>query len=243
DDPISKYIPNFPNGKRIELIHLLTHTSGIQRPIWHKEDSTTTDLMKEIENRKVHFRAGSKWDYQDANYMVLGYILEKVTGISLQDYIQKNIFDKANMVDSGFITSSLLTPISSVGYLKDGKSFNPIRVYNAKLLFGCGDIYSTANDLALFDQALIHGKLVSYPSLKEMLVPGSASTYGMGLYNKGNVIFSHGNLGGFEAIHSFYKDGTSIAILLNVRDTSVNIFKTLSGIHQILITMGKTISA
>jgi teichoic acid D-alanine hydrolase len=235
-DPVSKYIPHFPNGKRIKLIHLLSHTSGIKNPIWHIGDRTPQDLIKEISKRHVTFKPGTKWKYRDGNYMVLGYIIEKVTGMSLHEYIERNIFDKANMGDSGFISQRNPIPYRSVGYLKQGKHQIPIKYFNIPFLFGCGDIYSTAYDLALFDQSLLNGQLVSEKSLKEMFVPRSRSQYGLGLYIDSNVVYSRGVLGGFESIHAAYKDKTNIAILLNVRDKENDIHKILDDIHKIVST-------
>jgi teichoic acid D-alanine hydrolase len=234
EDPVSKYIPHFPNGKRIKLIHLLSHTSGIQNPIWHTRDLRPQDLIREIKKRHVTFRPGTKWEYRDANYMVLGYIVEKVAGMSLHDYIQFNIFDKANMGESGFITRSYTVPYNSVGYMKQGQQLLRVGNFTIPLLFGCGDIYSTAYDLSLFDQSLLNGNLVSNKSLKEMVTPRSKSKYGLGFYNNGNVFLSRGVLGGFESIHALYKDKTSIAILLNVRDKTINIHKTLREIHKLI---------
>jgi hypothetical protein len=147
------------------------------------------------------------------------------------------------MTDSGFITQNQPIPYQSVGYLKKGQYIIPKNHFNIPLLFGCGDIYTTAYDIAMFDQSLINGKLVSRKSLKEMKLPRSISKYGIGLYNKNNVIYSRGSLGGFEAIHGFYKDKSSIAILLNVRDKKVNIHKTLHDIHKIVSTQQKHLPA
>jgi teichoic acid D-alanine hydrolase len=235
-DPVSKFIPHFPNGKKIKLIHLLSHTSGIRNPIWHIGDKQPKDLIREIEKRNVTFEPGTKWDYKDGNYMVLGYIIEKITGVPLHEYIQWNIFDRAKMKESGFITQSNSIPYQSVGYLQQGRHMIPSNHFNVPLLFGCGDIYSTAYDLALFDQSLKNGELVSEKSLKEMLVPRTKSHYGLGFYIYPNVFFSRGVFGGFESIHATYKDNTYIEILLNVRDKQNNIHKTINDIHKIVIT-------
>ncbi|MDP4084018.1 MAG: serine hydrolase domain-containing protein [Bacillota bacterium] len=233
-DPISKFIPSFPNGKKIKLYHLLTHTSGIRPPIWHMNDQKPQDLMKEIEKRGVAFQPGEKWDYIDANYMVLGFVIEKVSNDSLHHYIQKNIFNKAHMRSSGFMTSKHPTSYTSVGYFKGVTHLIPKKNFTIPLLFGCGDIYSTTYDLSLFDQALMSGKLINRKSLTEMLKHGPRSSYGLGLYHRGKTIFSRGVLGGWESFHIMYKDKINIVILLNIRNRKANIQKLSNDIHTIV---------
>ncbi|MDP4169907.1 MAG: serine hydrolase domain-containing protein [Bacillota bacterium] len=225
NDPLSKYIPDFPNGNKIKLIYLLSHRSGIQKPKWHKGDTTPEALVKEIEKRPLLFQPGTQWDYKDANYMILGYILEKVTGTSLHDYIQKNIFNKAGMKHSGFITRQYPKLYTSTGYILDPVRMYPLGISNPYMLYGCGDIYTTAHDLSLYDQTLMKGDLVSMKSLEEIEKPLSSSHYGLGLYNNGSVISSRGVLGGWESLHLYFKDKTSIVLLLNERHKKSDIYK------------------
>jgi CubicO group peptidase (beta-lactamase class C family) len=234
NDPVTKFIAHFPNGNKIKLIHLLTHTSGIQPPIWQKGDTTPVSLVREIKKRPIRFPAGTKWDYKDANYMVLGYIVEKVTGIPLHEYIQKNIFDKVYMKDSGFITPKFLAPYTSIGYTKEGLLLHSTNTFNTYLLYGCGDIYMTAYDLCLYDEALMNGKLVSPKSLKMIRTPGSTSNYGLGLYTYSHAAFSRGVLGGWESLHVYYNDQTSIVLLLNIRNKGTDIYKIAADIHRLL---------
>ncbi|OIK16424.1 hypothetical protein BIV60_05275 [Bacillus sp. MUM 116] len=233
-DPLSKYIPNFPNGREIKLVHLLSHTSGIQKPRLQIWDTTPKDIIKEVEKRPLKFHPGARWDYEDINYFILGYILEKVTGTTLHEYIQKNIFVPAGMKNSGFITSENRFPASSTGYLKLGQHMQSIKTLNPYVLFGNGDIYTTALDLSRFDQAFFGGKLVSKKTLKEMLRPRSISKYGLGFYNYGNSIFSRGVLSGWESIHVYYKDKTQITILLNIHSKKTKIKTIVNDIYTIM---------
>ncbi|XJZ26388.1 serine hydrolase domain-containing protein [Bacillota bacterium Lsc_1132] len=73
---------------------------------------------QKVKQMPLKFQPGEQWDYLDANYMVLGYIVEKVSGISLHDFIQTNIFDKAGMKETGFITHDHPVPYSSVSYIE-----------------------------------------------------------------------------------------------------------------------------
>lgn len=234
EDPISKYLPKFPNGQKIKLIHLLTHTSGLQPPVWHRGDNTPQKVVGEIGKRRLLFPAGSKWDYKDANYMVLGLIVEKVSGMPLHDYIQKNVFAVAGMKDSGFITSQNPRPFSTDGYVKRGLLLRKASDFNSYLLYGCGDIYMTASDLYLYDKALVSGKLVSVSSLKLMLKPGSKANYGLGLYVNGSGFYSHGVLGGWESLHVYHNDRTVIVLLLNIRDKNTDIHHIAADLYSLL---------
>ncbi|MEH7418137.1 serine hydrolase domain-containing protein [Neobacillus drentensis] len=229
EDSISTFIPNFPNGRRIKLIHLLNHTSGIEENLFFHGKSK--DMFKGI---SVKFPAGKRWDYNDINYFVLGLVVEKASGESLHNYIQKNIFDKASMQHSGFMTQNRQMPYTSKGYLRAGDYVLPVNILNMAKLFGCGDIYSTALDLCLFDEALLSGKLLTERSLQEMLIPGSLSKYGEGVYINDNKVFSRGVVGGWETLHVIFKDHTIMAILLNVRDKNINIHQLSSDIKKII---------
>jgi CubicO group peptidase (beta-lactamase class C family) len=238
-DPVSKFIPDFPNGSKIKLYHLLTHTSGIQDINWKKKKYLRLFPLKgiimEVGSNPLKFQPGAKWSYQDENYMVLGYIVEKVSGMDLHDFIQKNIFDQVQMKDSGFMTRFHPAPFTSIGYIKNNKQIESTKYVSVFALFGNGDIYATAYDLTKYDKALMNGRLISKKSLKEVLTPSPRSSYGLGLYNKGNVVYSIGGLGGWNSIHGYYQDKTSIAILLNERSNKTkNVEIIMSDIYQIL---------
>jgi CubicO group peptidase (beta-lactamase class C family) len=235
-DPVAKYIPNFPNGDNIKLYNFLTHTSGIHRLLWHKGDVTPSSLIQEIERQPVQFQPGQKWDYLDANYIALGFIIEKVTGTPLHDFIQKNILDIVPLKETGFMTHEHPIPYNSVGYLTKDNKLEPTVFFNIPALFGCGDIYSTASDLSKFDQALMSGKLISKDSLIQMTTPSSKSLYGLGLYNNGKFVYSRGVLGGFDTMHSYYTDKTSIVVFLNTRDLVMKHIDEISGnIYQMVV--------
>ena len=233
NDPVSRYIPDFPNGKQIQLVHLLNHTSGVKAPFILKQNPKPAEIIKKITEDEIKFPAGTKWDYNDINYTILGFIVEKVAKMPLHDYIQKNIFDKAKMNHSGFMTIKNPVPYHSAGYIRSGNQLLPAKPLNVSLLFGCGDLYSTAMDVCLFDQALMAGKLISKQSVKKMLTPGPKSSYGLGVYNKGDHFYSRGVLSGWESVHACYQDQTVIAILLNVRDRKIDIHKLANALHQI----------
>jgi CubicO group peptidase (beta-lactamase class C family) len=233
-DPVSKYIPEIPNSREMKLIHLLNHTSGIKTPLWNQGDREPGDITKRIGKSPVAFPAGEQWDYNDINYLILGVIVEKVAGTSLHEYIQKHIFDRAFMNHSGFITRKLPDAFSSIGYVRIADQMIKSKHLDIPMLFGCGDIYATALDVTKFDRALMSGKLVTKDSVKKMLTPGSKSKYGLGLYISNNHVFSRGVLSGWESLHAYYQDKTSLAILLNVHDKKINIHEIAEDLYKII---------
>ncbi|ACM15816.1 beta-lactamase family protein [Bacillus pacificus] len=91
EDTINKYIWDFRRGDEITLKHLLTHTSGIPEHDEGEEQLSHDELIKKVGKQKSLFTPGSKWKYSDSNYAILTYILEKVSGLNTEVYIQKNI--------------------------------------------------------------------------------------------------------------------------------------------------------
>lgn len=209
-DPISKYIPGFPNGNHITLYNFLTHTSGISTFIWEKTDNSPESLIKEIEKGNIKFPAGAKYDYLDENYMVLGYVLEKVTKMPLHQYIEKYILEPAGIKNAVFSSS-----------------------YE---FYGCADMYMTPLDLSLFDQALLHGKLVSQESLKEMETPTGLSPYGLGLFRRNNWVYNRGILGNRFSYQGFdLKNHISVVVFLDKKPTSQDIDDVATYIYKLTI--------
>lgn len=233
-DAVAAYIPDFPNGKKIKIIHLLNHTSGIDTPRWQPGNPKPAEIVKKIASKPIRFPAGTEWDYNDINYLVLGLIVEKVSGLPLHEYIRKNIFTRASMHHTGFITEEQAAAHYSTGYLKLGDQLITAKPLKTNILFGCGDIYSTVLDLCLLDQAIMNGKLVSKRSLKKMLTPGAKSKYGLGLYVTNDKVYSRGVVGGWESLHVYFKNKTAMAILLNVRDKEININQVSNDLYKLI---------
>jgi CubicO group peptidase (beta-lactamase class C family) len=214
NDPLSKYIPDFPNGNQITLYQLLTHTSGIPEHSETSEKLSHDDLMKKIEKGKLKFQPGTNWLYSDSNYAILAYILEEVTKVPLETYVTQHVFDVAGMKHSGFGQAFYKEPFPSKGYkIKDGAMISP-NLPDMSQLFGCGDVYTTAYDMYLFDHALYTGKLMSEESLKKFFTPFKHN-YALGLYRDPGSYSDHGVLPGWNCLNSFSKSGSTYVVLLS----------------------------
>ena len=235
NDPLSKYIPDFPNGNQITLYHLLTHTSGIPEHSETSEKLSHDDLMKKIEKGKIKFQPGTNWLYSDSNYAILAYIVEKVAKVPLETYVQQHVFDVAGMDHSGFGQAFYKEPFPSKGYkIKNGAMTSP-DLPDMSQLFGCGDVYTTAYDMYLFDHALYTGKLMSEESLKKFFTPFKHN-YALGLYRDPGSYSDHGVLPGWNCVNSFSKSGNTYVVLLSNVQNGV---KSLGMVNNALYSLAR----
>src|SRR6185295_16380809 len=129
DDPLSKFLPDFPTkeaAEKIRIKHLLTHTSGLGSYFNQKfiESSrarfrTVDEFMTLAKDEKLAFEPGTRWAYSNTGMLVLGKVIEVVTGGSYFDYIRENVYKPAGMVNSESYELDLVNPNLAVGYEKE----------------------------------------------------------------------------------------------------------------------------
>ncbi|WFA05478.1 serine hydrolase domain-containing protein [Bacillus sp. HSf4] len=227
NDPVSLYLPDFPNGTNITLYHFLTHTSGIRG---HKEGTgyiSPDDLIQDIEDRGVKSGPG-QWNYKDSNYSVLAYIVSKVSGEPLDQYVEEHIFKPAGMKHAGFYKTFSDQSYQSTGYKLNAlkKLYTP-DMPDLSQLYGAGDIYMTAYDMYLFDKALYDRKIISDESFTKMFTPNKA-TYGMGFYISPGSYSSHGVMPGYNILNSFSLTGDRYVILFSNIQNNIKSFGTVN---------------
>jgi len=178
-DKLSKYFPQYAYGDKITLKNLLTHTSGFP----HFDDDyfityqvdhpfSQQDFWKIVGDKTLDFDPGTEFQYCNSNYMLLGYIIEKVSGKSYEQMVREIIFNKAGMNHSGFDFAHLKSPYRSIGYdsLNDHLQ-QPARIEDSTASFAAGAIYTTAGDLYRWNQALYTDKIISQASLEQAFTP------------------------------------------------------------------------
>ncbi|ECB9671773.1 serine hydrolase [Listeria monocytogenes] len=236
NDPVSKYIPDFPNGNKILVKNFLNHTSGIVGRPKLTSNMTPDQLIQAIEKRGIKSQPG-KWDYMDANYTVVGYLVEKVSGQPLATYLQENIFDPAGMKHTGYNQKDVDGGKNiSIGYkIDDNGIFQSPKLVDLSQLYGAGDISMPTTDMYLFDKALMDKKLISEASLKKMFTKGSKSTYGMGFYVDPGSYNSHGVVTGWDVSNSVSHTGRTYVILFsNVQNHIASFGKVNNDIYGFL---------
>lgn len=226
-DPLSKYIPDFRDGSKITIHDLLTHTSGVAD---HFKLTDTTkpitleqfiDLMKK---QKLEFTPGTQYKYSNTGYMILAYIVEKVSGESYGTYYQEHIFNPSGM-NHTYLRQADAKHLA-VGYENMKKS---IMTDDESQLAGAGDIISTAGDMLKYDNAIHNGTLLPPDKLGEMET-GYIDSAKWGIFKYGyawnvadnpisfgRLLIEHnGNLPGFKSdLADFVQDRVTVIILSN----------------------------
>jgi CubicO group peptidase (beta-lactamase class C family) len=187
NDTVDQFVPEFPNGNLITLHHLLTHTSGIfsyvNDPIdgieinnWKNADKfhTPDDLMAYFMYKPFYFAPGSDWSYSNSGYVLLGIIIERVSGMSYGDFLKANIFRPLKMRHSYYDPyGTVYEHKKAIGY--DNITTNPpipAIYWSPSVIYSAGGIYTTVNDLRKWGKALTTpGLLVSEETLEKMFTP------------------------------------------------------------------------
>jgi CubicO group peptidase (beta-lactamase class C family) len=247
-DTVGKYLTDYPNkdiASKVTITHLLTHTGGtgdIFGPEFeaHRlELKTIDDYIKLYGNRGPKFEPGTRWEYSNYGFILLGAIIEKVSGQSYYDYVQEHVFGPAGMTSTGSEPEDKAVPNRSVGYTKmDSTVWAPNTDTLPYRGTSAGGGYSTVEDLARFAEALKNHKLLD-AQYTEMLTTGKPGTpdnsYAYGFEDRlinGMRCFGHG--GGAPGMNGDLRvcpdSGYVVAVLANldppaatrVSDFSVN---------------------
>jgi CubicO group peptidase (beta-lactamase class C family) len=234
NDPVKKYLPDAPPAwEQITVFHLLTHTSGIPNftsfPDYRKLEpfaTTAEQLVARFRDKPLDFEPGEKWNYSNSGYVLLTYLIEKITGGSYEAFVRENIFVPLGMKDSGYDSNSAIITRRASGYaLVPGKN----QLENAGFVHmsipqGAGALYSTTEDLLKWDQGLFGGKLLQAASLQKMTTPFK-NNYAFGLQvatENGHKVINHsGGIEGFITELAYYPDDKlTVVVLENVNGAS-----------------------
>ncbi len=225
DDPVKKYLPNAPAAwDKVTIYHLLTHTSGIpsftEFPDYAPTEAIPTTpekLVARFRNKPLEFQPGDKFKYSNSGYVLLGYLIEKVSGQTYSQFVEENIFKPLKMQDSGYDSNSAIIPHRASGYTPDGIGIRNTGYVDMTIPFSAGALYSTTEDLVRWEQGLYGGKLLSAASLQKMTTPAK-DNYAMGLTvstENGHRKFSHGGgIEGFNTSLAYYPDDKLAVVVL-----------------------------
>jgi len=177
-DKLSKYIPEFPRGDEVSIHHLLTHTSGIVsftgRPgfidsVANKVEAQT--LMDSIMTWDFTFNPGDEMMYNNSGYFILGQIIEIVSGKWYGDYLKDEIFTPLKMNNTGVYINETPPEHEAKGYTLENDKYVLALNWNMSWAGGAGALYSTAEDLFLWNEAVFNGNVLSDESLKAAHTP------------------------------------------------------------------------
>lgn len=199
DGKINDYLPEYrrDTGERVSIHHLLSNTSGIPDIMDYPEmrsnlirNSYTLDYgIKHFCSGDLEFEPGSKFKYSSSGYLILGAILESVTGKSYESLLEESILKPAGMTNTGVDRDSLILKKRASGYVQKDNHLIREPYMNMDLATSAGGIYSTVEDLYQFSRALSAGKLLSKKYQDIMFEPYIGAFGGMGKYAYGWVVF------------------------------------------------------
>ncbi len=233
DDPLGKFLTDYPNkdvASKVTIHHLLTHTGGTGDIFGPEFDShrlelrTLDDYIRLYGSRALAFQPGTKWDYSNYGFILLGKIVEKVSGQSYYDYVRDHIFTPAGMTRTGSEPEDVAVPDRAIGYMGMGAGSKP----NTETLpyrgTSAGGGYTTVEDLLRFANALTGHKLLNerYTELLTTAKPetGDANyAYGFQDETRGGVR-SFGHSGGAPGMNGdlqiFPQTGYVVIALANM---------------------------
>lgn len=236
-DQISNYLPELPVAWRSVTIHqLLTHTSGVPNPNYDSEQykkiqrigATPQELIALVANHPLDFTPGTEWNYSNTGYILLGMLIEELSGQSYAHFLKTKIFEPLGMTNSGYDRETDILRQRASGYqISDGHLGNADFI-DMTTPFSAGGIYSTVEDMFRWNEALARpGVLLSAESLKQMFTEYTEAThqgqhYGYGVVISrqkfGKLLYYHG--GGVEGFSSsvqrYPEDRLSIVVLSNL---------------------------
>jgi CubicO group peptidase (beta-lactamase class C family) len=238
DVPITTYLPDYPKskGEKITLHHLLTHSSGIPSytsfPNFFNNDSrdpySPEEFVKVFADSTLEFTPGEKFAYSNSGYFLLGVIIEKVTGKSYEQVLHENILTPLKMNNTGFDHHGTILKNRATGYEKNGSEYINAPYLDMSIPYAAGSLYSTVEDLYLWDQALYTNKLLSKEYMDLIFTTHIAA---MGMYyaygwiisniavegiNDSLLVISHGGgINGFNTLISRIPSDKNLVVLFN----------------------------
>jgi len=210
-DPVSRYLPDSPKTwEKITLANLLGHTSGIPNftkdkafGVWAQSSHTVEEELAFFRDKPLDFEPGSKFEYSNSNFEVLGAVIEKVSGKKYADLLRERIFDPLGMKDTGLDADDLVLPKRAEGYMSGKDGLVVARSESMSVPWAAGSMYSTTGDLLKWEQGLFGGKVLSAASLRLMTTAGKGN-YGLGVGvedRDGLKVVDHG--GGIEGFNTY----------------------------------------
>ncbi|HET9209436.1 MAG TPA: serine hydrolase [Thermoanaerobaculia bacterium] len=237
EDPITKYLPDYPTqGRTITIENLLTHTSGIPSytglPEWYphiREDLKPADVAALFRDKPLEFNPGERWAYDNSGFFLLGMIVEKASGKTYEQFVEEEIFRKLGMAHSRYGHSEEIVPLRAAGYSRDGEGYRNTAFISMTQPYAAGALMSTVDDLALWGRALRSEALLKRASLDRMLtvhrLPSGVSTqygYGIGVLDLwGTRVIQHGgDINGYTANVTWAPDERLFVAILSNNDAS-----------------------
>lgn len=254
DGKLTDYLPDYrkDTGARVTIHNLLSHTSGIPSytslPGFFQNVSrnpyTVDEFIKKYASGDLEFEPGTRFVYDNSGYFLLGAIIEKVTGKPYEQVLKENIFDPLGMKNTGYDHWDTIISKRATGYSRSARGFQTASYLDMSIPYAAGSLYSTVEDLYLWDQALYGEKILSTKS-KELMFKPNLSNYGYGFVitkvtlappNKLQVpvIQHNGGINGFNTVIVRMTNDKRLIVLLDNAEDGQYLDRISLGIMSIL---------
>lgn len=207
DDPITKFIPDYPtHGKTITVHHLLNHTSGIKSYTGMgdltkvaRNDKTLDELIEYFKNEPMDFDPGDAFAYNNSGYVLLGKIIEVLSNDTYENFIEKNIFDRLGMNNSSYGNNREIVKNRVDGYEQDANGYVNANYISMTLPHAAGSLTSTVDDMLKWQNALNNNTLIKEATFSKAIKGSELNNgehipygYGLGEMNlKGSKGYTH----------------------------------------------------
>jgi CubicO group peptidase (beta-lactamase class C family) len=232
DDDVTKYLNFNTHGRKVTIRQLLSHTSGIKGYTELPEFETISvqkhdrdTLLRIVETKPFEFEPGDLLIYSNTGFFMLGLIIEKVTGITYEEYIKKNLFEKAGMSNSYYGSESRIIKNRAHGYDMHKDGLSRAAYLDHTWPYSAGSLCSTAEDLVKWNNAVHNGKILSESMYREYISPfvlnnGTITRYAKGItvtQRNGKKMLEHaGGINGFLSENRYFPDEKiSVVVLIN----------------------------
>lgn len=237
DDPLSRYLSDYPNGDHITLLQLLNHTAGVRNfnglPNYIEgidRDLTTAEIISLFRDEPADFAPGANWAYSNSGYVLLGAVIERVTGMAWHAYLEQRFFRPLGMRHTGYGHDPRFSAQQVRGYRYDGDAVAPMLSMSMTQPHAAGALVSNVDDLLIWSRALHEGRVLQSEAYVGMVTPEGAAAgegirYGFGLYEqtvRGHRVLQHGGrIFGFIASLT-YLPGPDITVVVLENDDAHN---------------------
>ncbi|MGE0787796.1 MAG: serine hydrolase domain-containing protein [Sandaracinaceae bacterium] len=266
DDPVSSYLPSFPNGDAITLRMLLTHTSGVlnytRLPDFATRRYTADEAIAAASEQPLDFPPGTAWNYSNTGYLILAKIAEQLTGRSMPEEVQARFFAPLGMTHTWPFEESRVAEIATGYQLRSGAA-QPVSFLDANIYPADGGWVSTAGDLLIWARAAFGGELHSESTLATARVPEGGELldeiarsfgldsggYALGFIQAhdpelGTLYAGAGNAGGMRTFVGYFPEhDLAFTTFVDVGDGTVPLVETLSAVRPILGALRAHIAA
>ncbi len=230
-EPVSTYYPETPKAwAKVTLHQLLTHTGGV--PNYTKQpgfknlllrSNKPEDLIALVQDRPLDFEPGTKWNYSNTGYVLLGRVIERASGLPYATYLTERIFRPLEMSSSGFDTAEPVLKYRARGYFYEPPNLVNIPAVNLSAVYSASGLYSSVGDLLKWDRALYSDRFLP-AGWREKIFTGYAKNpiegkYGYGWFvseENGRIKYGHeGEVTGFDAMIARYPQSETLVVVLS----------------------------